>query len=139
MPKQLVRKGKAFSNLLIVAISLALCVPALGAPAAQNCDCPCAKGKKQTAATDTTAGQVTVVWPRDETFLGRTLHSKIEVQIDAAIVGAVDYDTPLTVSVPNGLHKLVVKQKNGYLDSLSKTYRVPDHGFHAKTALFPDR
>ncbi len=122
MLKQFVSMGKASTNYLFVAISLLSCLPAHGAPAAQKCDCPCTCNKKQTSAADSQTGQVTIVWPRDDTFLGRALHSKIEVQIDAAVAGTVDFDAPLTVSVPNGAHKLVVKQKNGYIDNLSKTY-----------------
>ncbi len=122
MMKQLVWVGKAFPNRLFVAISLLLCLPAHGAPAAQKCDCPCAKDKKPASAAESPTGQVTILWPRDDTFLGRAFHSKIEVQIDTAVVGTVDFDAPLTVSVPNGPHKLVVKQKNGYFDNLSKTY-----------------
>jgi hypothetical protein len=122
MLNRLVRIGKAFPNRLFIAISLLLCLPAQGAPSAPKCDCPCAKDKKQTSAPESPTGQVTVVWPRDDTFLGRAFHSKIEVLIDAAAVGTVDFEAPLTVSVPNGPHKLVVKQKSGYFDTLSKTF-----------------
>src|SRR5208337_2735978 len=122
MKKQLVWLRKAFPNSLFVAISLLSYHFVYGAPAAQKCDCPCAKDNKQASAALSPTGQVTILWPRDETFLGRAFHSKIEVQIDTAAVGTVDFDAPLTVSVPNGPHKLVVKQKNGYLDNLSKTY-----------------
>jgi hypothetical protein len=122
MLKQLVRIGKAFPNRFFAAIGLLLCLSALGAPAAQKCDCPCAKDKKQASAPESPTGQVTILWPRDDTFLGRAFHSKIEVQIDTAAVGTVDFDAPLTVSVPNGSHKLAVKQKNGYLDNLSKAF-----------------
>ncbi len=122
MMKQLVRIGKAFSNRLLVAISLLFALHAYGTNSAPKCDCPCAKDKKQASAVESPTGQVTILWPRDDTFLGRAFHSKIEVQIDTAAVGTVDFDAPLTVSVPNGPHKLVVKQKNGYLDNLSKKY-----------------
>ncbi len=122
MIKQLVRIGKAFSNRLLVAISLLFALHAYGTNSAPKCDCPCAKDKKQASAVESPTGQVTILWPRDDTFLGRAFHSKIEVQIDTAVVGTVDFDAPLTVSVPNGPHKLVVKQKNGYLDNLSKKY-----------------
>ncbi|MGO8954448.1 MAG: DUF2846 domain-containing protein [Rhodomicrobium sp.] len=122
MIKQLVRIGKAFSNRLLVAISLLFALHAYGTNSAPKCDCPCAKDKKQASAVESPTGQVTILWPRDDTFLGRAFHSKIEVQIDTAAVGTVDFDAPLTVSVPNGPHKLVVKQKNGYLDNLSKKY-----------------
>ncbi len=124
MMKQLVRLGKALPNRLLFAISLLLWLLANGAPATQKCDCPCAKDKKQASAALSPTGQITILWPRDDTFLGRALHSKMEVQIDTAAVGTVDFDAPLTVSVPNGPHKLVIKQKNGYLDSLSKTYET---------------
>jgi hypothetical protein len=124
MMKQLVRIGKAFSNRLFVAISLLFALHAYGTPSAPKCDCPCAKDKKLTSAAQSSTGQVTIVWPRDDTFLGRTFHAKAEVQIDAAPAGAVDFDAPLTVSVPNGPHKLVIKQKNGYLDALSKNYET---------------
>ncbi len=122
MLKQLVRIGKAFPSRLLIAIGLLLYFPVYWAPAAQKCDCPCAKDKKKANAPESPTGQVTIVWPRDDTFLGRAFHSKIEVLIDTAAAGTVDFDAPLTVSVPNGPHKLVVKQKNGYLDTLSKTY-----------------
>ncbi|MGB8736786.1 MAG: hypothetical protein WCD20_11825 [Rhodomicrobium sp.] len=122
MKKQLVWVGKVFSNRLFAAICLLFALHAYATPSAPKCDCPCAKDKKQASVAASPTGQVTVVWTRDQTFLGRTFHSKIEVQIDTATVGTVDFDAPLTVSVPNGPHKLVVKQKNGYLDTLSKTY-----------------
>jgi hypothetical protein len=122
MLNQLVWIGKAFPALLFVAISLSFYLPALGASAAPKCDCPCANVKKQPSAPDNSTGQVTLVWPRDSTFLGRAFHSKIDVWIDTAVVGTVDFDAPLTVSIPNGAHKLLIKQKNGYLDNLSKTY-----------------
>jgi hypothetical protein len=124
MMKQLVSVGKAFPNRLFAAVSLLLCLTVHGAPAAQKCDCPCAKDKKQASVAQSPTGQLTIVWPRDDTFLGRAFHAKTEVQIDAAPVGTVDFDAPLTVSVPNGPHKLVIKQKNGYLDNLSKTYET---------------
>ncbi len=121
MLKQLVWIGKAFPTLLFVAISLLFCLPAVGANA-PKCDCPCANAKKQPNAPDSPTGQVTLVWPRDSTFLGRTFHSKIDVWIDTTVVGTVDFDAPLTVSIPNGSHKLLIKQKSGYLDNMSKTY-----------------
>jgi hypothetical protein len=121
---QLVSMGKGLPSRLFAAIGLLLCFAGPAAPAAQKCDCPCAKDKKQASAPESPTGQVTIIWPRDGSFLGRAFHSKIDVQIDAAAVGTVDFDAPLTVSVPNGAHKLVVKQKNGYLDSLSKTYET---------------
>jgi hypothetical protein len=124
MKKQLVWLGKALSNRLFVAIGLLFALHAYGTPSLPKCDCPCAKDKKQVSAALSPTGQVTIVWPRDDTFLGRAFHSKVEVQIDAAPVGTVDFDAPLTASVPNGPHKLVVKQKNGYLDSLSKTFET---------------
>jgi hypothetical protein len=120
MLKQLVRIGKAFPIRLFVAISLLLCLPAQGAPAAQNCDCPCAKDKKQASAADSSTGQVTILWPRQDNILARALHSRVEVQIDAAAVGTVDFDAPLTVSVPNGSHKLMIKDKNGYLENITR-------------------
>ncbi len=122
MMKRLVAAGKAFPSRLLIAIGLLLYLPAFWAPAAQKCDCPCAKDAKLASAAQGPTGQVTVVWPRDDTFLGRALHSKIDVQIDTSAVGTVDFDAPLTVSIPNGPHKLVVKQK-GYLDALSKMYK----------------
>jgi len=120
MLQQLLRIGKAFPNRLFVAISLLFCLPAHGAHAAQNCDCPCAKDKKQASAAESSTGQVTILWPRQDNILARALHSRIEVQIDSAVVGAVDYDAPLTVSVPNGPHKLVVKDNNGYLENITR-------------------
>ncbi len=50
------------------------------------------------------------------------MHSKAEVLIDGNTVGTVDFDTPLTVSVPNGPHKLMLKA-NDYL-GLSKPNEV---------------
>jgi hypothetical protein len=122
MKKPLALLRKVFPNIAFAAISLILYHFVYEAPAAQKCDCPCATDKKQPGAAQGPNGQVTLVWPRDDTLLGRAFHSKAEVQIDAAPVGSVDFDAPLTVSVPNGPHKLVVTQKNGYLASLSKTY-----------------
>ncbi|MGO9485177.1 MAG: hypothetical protein ACLPX9_11420 [Rhodomicrobium sp.] len=122
MKKQLVWLGKAFPNSLFLAISLLLYHFVYGALAAQKCDCPCAKNNKPAIAAEGPTGQVTILWPREDTFLGTAFHSKIEVLIDTAAVGTVDFDAPLTVSVPNGPHKLVVKQKNGVLDNLSKTF-----------------
>ncbi len=122
MKKKLVWLGKAFPNSLFLAISLLLYHFVYGAFAAQKCDCPCAKSNKTASAAESPTGQVTILWPREDTFLGSTFHSKIEVLIDTAAAGTVDFDAPLTVSVPNGPHKLVVKQKNGVLDNLSKTY-----------------
>ena len=124
MMKQLVWLGKAFPYRFLAAFSLLLAFHAYSAPSAPKCDCPCAKDKKQASIIESPTGQVTILWPREDTFLGRAFHSKIEVQIDTGAVGTVDYDVPLTVSVPNGPHKLVVKQKNGYLDNLSKTYET---------------
>jgi hypothetical protein len=124
MKKQLVWLRKAFPNSLFVAVVLLSYHFVYGAPAAPKCDCPCAKDKKLASVAQGPTGQVTIVWPRDDSFLGRALHSKIEVFIDTAAVGSVDFDAPLAVSIPNGPHKLVVKQKNGYLESLSKTYET---------------
>jgi hypothetical protein len=123
MKKQLIWLRKAFPNSLFVAIGLLLYHFVYVAPAAQKCDCPCAD-KKLASAAQSSSGQLTLVWPRDDTFLGRAFHAKAEVQIDAAPVGAVDFDAPLTVSVANGPHRLAIKQKNGYLDALSKTYET---------------
>ncbi|MGA7325802.1 MAG: DUF2846 domain-containing protein [Rhodomicrobium sp.] len=120
MLKRLVRIGKAFPNRLFVGISLLLWLLANGAPATQKCDCPCAKDQKQPSAAESLAGQVTIFWPRPDNFLTRALHSKADVQIDAAVVGTVDFDAPLTISVPNGPHKLVVKGKARYLENISK-------------------
>ena len=121
MLKQLVRIGKAFPNRVLAAISLLLCLSAQGAPAAQSCDCPCAKDKKQ---AESPTGQVTILWPRQDNILARALHSKIEVLIDGAVVGAVDFDAPLTVSVANGPHNLVVKDKNGYLENITRPSEI---------------
>ncbi len=120
MLKQLVRIGKAFPNRLFVGVSLLLWLLANGAPATQKCDCPCAKDNKQVSAAESPTGQVTIFWPRPDNFLVRTLHSKIEVQIDAATVGTVDFDAPLTISVTSGPHKLVVKGKTRYLENIAK-------------------
>lgn len=124
MLKQLARIGKVFSNRFFVAIGLLFALHAYDTHSAPKCDCPCAKDKKLASAPESPTGQITVVWPHDDSFLGRAFHSKIEVQIDTAAVGSVDFDAPLTVSLPNGPHKLAVKQKNGYLDNLSKTYET---------------
>ncbi len=121
MMKQLDWLGKVFPNRLFVVISLLLLLHAYGAPATQKCDCPCAMDKKQASAPQNPTGQVTIVWPRPDSFLARAFHSKIAVQIDTDVVGTVDFDAPLTLSVPNGPHKLVVKQKSGYLESIAKT------------------
>lgn len=124
MKKQLVWVGKAFPYRFFAAVSLLLAFHAYSAPSAPKCDCPCAKDKKLASVAEGPNGQVTVLWPRNDTLLGRAFHSKIEVQIDTGAVGTVDFDAPLTVTVPNGTHKLVVKQRNGYLDTLSKTYET---------------
>ncbi len=125
MKKQLVRLGNAFPNIAFVAVGLLLYHFILAAPAAQKCDCPCAKDNKLANAAQGPTGQVTLVWPRDDSLLGGALHSKIEVKIDAAPVGTVDFDAPLTVSVPNGPHKLAIKQKSGgILDNLSKSFEA---------------
>ena len=124
MLKQLVRIGKAFPNRVLAAISLLLCLSAQGAPAAQSCDCPCAKDKKQASGAESPTGQVTILWPHQDNILARALHSKIEVQIDGAVVGTVDFDAPLTVNVANGPHNLVVKDKNGYLENITRPSEI---------------
>ncbi len=124
MMKQLVRAGKAFPHCLFAAIGLLFCLTAHGALAAkkQSCDCPCAKDKKQTGAPESPTGQVTIVWPKQDNFLARTMHSKAEVLIDGNVAGTVDFDAPLTVSVPNGPHKLMLKGNDTF--GLSKPNEV---------------
>jgi len=114
MLKQRVRIGKAFPNRLFFALSVMLWLFANGAPATQKCDCPCAKDKQQIPAAVPLPGQVTIFWPRPDGFLARAFHSKAEVQIDSALVGTIDFDAPLTVSVPGGPHKLTIKGKEAY-------------------------
>lgn len=122
MLKQLVKSGAPFLAGFFAAIGLWACLPAAqGASAPQNCDCPCAKDKKKPGLADGPTGQVTVILPRPDSILSRAFHSKIQVQIDGAIVGAVDVDAPLTVNVPNGPHKLQVKDGDGYLQNIASS------------------
>jgi hypothetical protein len=120
MMKQLIQLGKAFPNRLFAAICLLLWLFAYGAPAIQKCDCPCAQDKKQPSLAESPTGQVTILWPRQDNMLARVFQSKVEVQIDTAVAGTVGSGAPLTVSVPNGPHKLVVKG-NDYLGAITKT------------------
>ncbi len=130
MMKQLVRVGKAFPNRLFVAISLLLCLSADGASAAQTrkpastSDCASASNtNKPPCVVESPAGQVTVFWPklRMSNALARTVNSKMEVWIDKAMAGMVVGDTPLTVSLPNGPHKLELKPYDDYLENIRPT------------------
>jgi hypothetical protein len=122
MKKPLVWLRKAFPNSLLIAISLLLYHFVYGAPAAQKCDCPCAANAKLATAPQNPSGQVTILWPRQTNFLARTLHSKTQVEIDSVFAGTVDFDAPLSLSIPNGPHKLLIKQKSdGILSTISKT------------------
>jgi hypothetical protein len=115
--------GKAFSNRFAIILAVLIALHGYGTPAAPKCDCPCAKDARKLAnAPEASAGQITILWPRDASLLGRTLHSKADVLIDGTPAGSVDFDAPLTFSAANGPHKLTVSQKNGYLDALSKSY-----------------
>jgi hypothetical protein len=124
MMKQLVRVGKAFPNRLFVAIGLLLCFSADGASAVQKgkpTDCASASNKnKPPCAVESPTGQVTIFWPKRglSDRLARTFNSKIEVLIDKAKAGIVLGDTPLTLSVPNGPHKLALKVYDDYLENI---------------------
>lgn len=126
MLKKLVKSGGPFLAGFFAAIGLWACLPAAqGAPTPQNCDCPCAKDKKKAALAEGPTGQVTVILPRPESVLARAFHAKLQVQIDDAVVGAVDFDAPLTVNVPNGPHKLQVKEGGTYLENLTSSNETP--------------
>ncbi|MGA7323330.1 MAG: PEGA domain-containing protein [Rhodomicrobium sp.] len=127
---KLVRAGKAFPNRFFVAISLLLCLSADGASAAQTpkpartADCDSAPYKnKPPCAPESPTGRVTVFWPklRMSNAVTRTFNSKIEVWIDKAKVGMVMGNTPLTVSLPNGPHKLELKPYDDYLENIRPT------------------
>ncbi len=129
MMKKLVRAGKAFPSRFFVAVSLLLCLSANGAsaaqtrkPAAANCDSPSYKNKPP-CALESPTGQVTVFWPklRMSNAVTRTLNSKIEVWIDKVKIGMVNGNTPLTVSLPNGAHKLELKPYDDYLENIRPT------------------
>jgi hypothetical protein len=112
MTKQLVRAGNALPNRLFVAIGLLLCLSVDGASAGQTrkpastTDCASASNKNKPPCASPT-GQVNVFRPKlSGNALARVFNSKIEVWIDKAIVGVVNGDAPLTVSVPNGPHTL---------------------------------
>jgi hypothetical protein len=127
MMKKLVRVGKAFPIRFFAAISLLLCLSADGAFAAQkrkpastaDCASPSHKNKPPCAVENPT-GQVTVFWPKFgmSNAVARTLTSKIEVWIDKTNVGMVDGGSPLTLSLPNGLHKLELKPYDDYLENI---------------------
>ena len=125
MMKQLVRGGKAFPNRFFVAIGLLLCLSADGAFAAptrkpaSTDDCASNKNKPPCAVEGPT-GQVTVFWPklRVGNAIGRAVNSKIEVWIDKANAGMVNGNAPLTVSLPNGPHKLELKPYDDYLENI---------------------
>jgi len=126
MMKQLVRAGKAFPNRLFVAISLLLCVSADGALAAQkgktaSPDCASASHKnKPPCAVESPTGQVTIFWPRRglNNRLARAFNPKMEVWIDKANVGMVVGAVPLTLTLPNGPHKLELKPYDDYLENI---------------------
>ncbi len=50
--------------------------------------------------------------------IARTFESKMEVWIDKAMVGMVVGDKPLTLSLPNGPHKLELKPYDDYLENI---------------------
>jgi hypothetical protein len=125
MMKQLVRVGRAFPNRFFVAVSLLLCLSADGASAAakgkpaSTTDCTSASNKNiPPCALET--GKITVFWPKRglSNRLARAFNSKIEVWIDKANVGIVLGDTPVTVSVPAGPHKLELKVFDDYLENI---------------------
>src|SRR5262249_19096171 len=124
MMKQLVRAGRVFPNPLFVAVSLLLCLSAVGASAAPkgkptDCSSPSNKNKPP-CAVESPTGQVTVFWPKRGLTdrLARSMNSKIEVWIDKTNVGVVLGDVPLTVSVPNGPHTLKLKVFDDYLENI---------------------
>ena len=126
MLKKLIKSGGPFLAGFFAAIGLWACLPAAqGAPTPQNCDCPCAKDKKKAALAEGPTGQITIMLPRPDSVLARAFHSKIQVRIDDAAVGAVDFDAPLTVSIPNGPHKLQVKDGSGYLENIASGSETP--------------
>jgi hypothetical protein len=119
--------GKAFPNRFFVAISLLLCLVADGAFAAEKrksartTDCASGTHKnKPPCAVENPTGQVTVFWPklRMGNAVTRLFNSKIEVWIDKTNVGTVNSDEPLTVSLPNGTHKLELKPYDDYLENI---------------------
>ncbi len=127
MMKQLVRVGKALPNCVFVAASLLLCLSANGASAAQTrkpantTDCASASNKnKPPCVVENPTGQVTVFWPtiRMGNAVPRVIESKIEVWIDKTLVGAVNGDKPLTVSLPNGPHTLELKPYDDFLENI---------------------
>src|SRR3974377_697555 len=125
MLRTLVRIGKAFPSRNFIAFSLMFWLIANGAPAIQKCDCPCAKDVKQAAAIENSPGTVTILWPRESNFLIRAFRSKAEIQVDSAVAGSVDFDAPLTVSIPSGPHKLTVKGKDGYETQIMVSAQKP--------------
>ena len=127
MLKQLVRVGNAFPNRLFVAVSLLLCLCADGAWAAQTgkrsstIDCASASNKnKPPCIVESPTGQVTVFWPklRASNAVGQVLESNMVVWIDKARVGMVKDDAPLTISLPNGPHTLVLKPYDDWLENI---------------------
>ncbi len=130
MMKKLVRVGKAFPNRIFVAISLLLCLSADGASAAQTgkraspTDCASAANKgKPPCAIESPTGQVTIFWPKLHmgNAVARAVSSKIEVWIDKTMVGMVNGGSPLTLSLPNGPHKLELKPFDDFLENIRPT------------------
>jgi hypothetical protein len=125
MMKQLVRAGEGFPNRLFAAIGLLLCLSADGASAAQKgktaspADCASASNKNKPPCAPET-GKVIVFWPKRglSDRLARTFNSKIEVWVDKAKAGIVLGDVPLTLSLPNGPHKLELKVHDDYLENI---------------------
>jgi hypothetical protein len=109
----------------VAAIGLLLCLSADGACAAPArkasgpTDCASAANKNiPPCALET--GKVTVFWPKRGLTdrLARTFNSKIEVWIDKVKAGIVLGDVPLTLSLPNGPHKLELKVHDDYLENI---------------------
>jgi hypothetical protein len=125
MMNKLIRAGKAFPNCLLVAIGLLLCLSSNGALAAQKrkpaTDCSSAANQnKPPCVVESPTGQVTVFWPklRMTNAAARIFEGKMEVWIDDARAGIVLGDDPLTLTLPNGPHKLELRPYDDYLENI---------------------
>ncbi len=125
MMKELIQAGKAFPNCLFVAIGLLLCLSADHALAAQKrkpaTNCASASNQnKPPCVVESPTGQVTVFWPklRMTNAAARIFEGKMEVWIDDARVGIVLGDDPLTLTLPNGPHKLELRPYDDYLENI---------------------
>jgi len=129
MMQQLVWVGKALPSRFFIAMSLLLCLSTNGFSASQTrksvstTDCSSGNKNKPPCVGESPTGQVTVFWPKFHmsNAISRTVNSKMEVWVDKAKVGMVIGETPLTLSLPNGPHKLELRPFDDYLENIRPT------------------